>query len=89
MQSVASLRDAGWRADVLITTLRMVLIALRAYRLSEAVKAPLIIHRTSQIANREIPLNATAFRGMVRRKRGEEREMGGGTGRTVAGALIS
>ena len=41
----------------------------------------------SQIANREIPLNAAAFRGMVRRKRGEKREMGGGLGRAVAGAF--
>ncbi len=59
-------------AGIPITTLRMVLIALRACRLSEAVKDPLIIHRTSQIVNRksqivnrEIPLNAAAFRGMV------------------------
>ncbi len=74
-------------AGIPITTLRMVLIALRACRLSEAVKPPLIIHRTPQIANREIPLNATAFRGMVRRKRGEEREMGGGLGRAVAGVF--
>ena len=31
----------------------------------------------------EIPLNAIAFRGMVRRKRGEEGEMGGGLGRAL------
>jgi len=42
----------------------------------------------SQIANRpEIPLNAVAFRGMVCRKRGEEREMGGELGRAVVGAF--
>jgi hypothetical protein len=45
-------------------------------------------NRTLQIAHcPEIPLNAVAFRGMVRRKRGEEREMGGGLGRAVAGAF--
>ena len=44
--------------------------------------------RKSQIVNHpEIPLNAVAFRGMVRRKRGEEREMGGGLGRAVAVAF--
>ena len=31
----------------------------------------------------EIPLNAVAFRGMVCRMRGEEREMGGGLGRAL------
>ena len=34
-----------------------------------------------------IPLNAGALRGMVCRMRGEEREMGGGFGRAVAGAF--
>ena len=56
-------------AGIPITTLRMVLIALRACRLSEAVKdpdhTPYLANRKSQIANREIPLNAAAFRGMV------------------------
>ena len=75
-------------AGIPITTLRMVLIALRACRLSEAVKdpdhTPYLANRTSHPANREIPLNAGALRGMVRRKRGEEGEMGGGLGRAVA-----
>ena len=70
-------------AGIPTTTLRMVLIALRACRLSEAVKAPdhtpYLANRKSHPANREIPLTAGAFRGMVRRKRGEE----GGDGRRV------
>ena len=60
---------------------RMVLIALRACRLSEAVKdpdyTPYLANRKSHLANWVILLPAGAFRGMGRRKRGEE----GGDGR--------